>query len=42
VLKRFVEKKYGIQIPDAKATPAAFDSVTKIAQLVERFRTVKA
>jgi acyl carrier protein len=41
-LKRFVEKKYGIQIPDAEATPAAFDSVTKIAQLVERFRTVKA
>jgi len=37
-LKRFVEKKYGIAIPDAEATPAAFDSVTKIAQLVERFR----
>ncbi len=30
-LKRFVEKKYGLQIPDADATPAAFDSVTKIA-----------
>ena len=41
-LKRFVEKKYGIAIPDADATPAAFDSVTKIAQLVERFQKVHA
>jgi len=41
-LKRFVEKKYGIQIPDADATPAAFDSVTKISQLVERFQAVRA
>ena len=41
-LKRFVEKKYAIQIPDADATPAAFDSVTKIAALVERFRKAHA
>jgi len=41
-LKRFVEKKYAIQIPDADATPAAFDSVNKIARLVERFQAVKA
>jgi acyl carrier protein len=41
-LKRFVEKKYAIQIPDADATPAAFDSVTKISELVKRFQTVKA
>ena len=41
-LKRFVEKKYGIQIPDADATPAAFDSVTKIAELVEKFRKAHA
>jgi len=40
-LKRFVEKKYAIQIPDADATPAAFDSVNKIARLVERFRGAK-
>jgi acyl carrier protein len=40
-LKRFVEKKYGIQIPDADATPAAFDWVVKIAQLVERFQAAK-
>ncbi len=37
-LKRFLEKKYGIQIPDADATPAAFDSVNSIAALIERFR----
>jgi acyl carrier protein len=41
-LKRFVEKTYGIQIPDADATPAAFDSVRKIVALVERFRRVSA
>ena len=33
-LKTFLEKKYKIQIPDAKATPEAFDSVNKIAVLV--------
>jgi acyl carrier protein len=37
-LKRFLERKYGIQIPDAEATPAAFDSVNKIADLVTRVR----
>jgi acyl carrier protein len=41
-LKRFVEKKYGIAIPDADATPAAFDSVRKIAELVKRFTQVHA
>ncbi|MEO8053643.1 MAG: acyl carrier protein [Acidobacteriota bacterium] len=40
-LKRFLEKKYAIKIPDGDATPAAFDSVDKIASLVERFTTVK-
>ena len=38
-LKRFLEKKYGIRIPDAEATPAAFDSVNKIAELVARIRS---
>lgn len=33
-LKTFLEKKYKITIPDAKATPEAFDSVSKIASLV--------
>ncbi|MDD5718189.1 MAG: acyl carrier protein [Candidatus Krumholzibacteria bacterium] len=36
-LKRFLEKKYNIQIPDADATPEAFDTVNSIAALVERF-----
>jgi acyl carrier protein len=40
-LKRFLEKKYAIRIPDADASPAAFDSVDKIASLVERFTAVK-
>lgn len=36
-LKRFLEMKYSISIPDEKATPEAFDSVTKIAVLVKEF-----
>ncbi|MHB8095488.1 MAG: acyl carrier protein [Candidatus Aminicenantales bacterium] len=36
-LKRFLENRYGIQIPDEKATPEAFDSVDKIAELVRSF-----
>jgi acyl carrier protein len=38
-LKRFLEKKYAIRIPDEEATPAAFDSVTRIAELVLRIRS---
>ena len=34
-LKRFLEKKYSISIPDEKATPEAFDSVDKICALVK-------
>jgi acyl carrier protein len=37
-LKRFLERKCGIQIPDADATPAAFDTVNSIAALVVRFQ----
>jgi acyl carrier protein len=37
-LKRFLEKRYAIRIPDAEATPAVFDSVRSIARLVERVR----
>ena len=37
-LKVFLEKKYGVQIPDAKASPEAFDSVRKICTLVEEIR----
>ena len=36
-LKRFLENKYKISIPDDKATPEAFDSVNKIVTLVQRF-----
>ncbi len=36
-LKRFLENKYKIQIPDDKATPEAFDSVNKITALVAEF-----
>lgn len=41
-LKRFLERKYDIQIPDAQATPQAFDTVASIAELVVRFKTVTA
>ncbi len=37
-LKRFLEKKYAIRIPDADATPDAFDTVERIAALVTRIR----
>jgi len=37
-LKRFLEKKYNIQIPDTDATPDAFDSVQRIVALVQRFQ----
>jgi acyl carrier protein len=36
-LKRFLETKYGIQIPDAKATPEAFDTVDNIVALMKTF-----
>jgi acyl carrier protein len=36
-LKRFLEKKYKISIPDAKATPEAFDSVDNILELLKEY-----
>jgi acyl carrier protein len=36
-LKRFLENKYKISIPDDKATPEAFDTVNKIVTLVNQF-----
>ena len=36
-LKRFLENKYSITIPDDKATPEAFDTVNKICALVKEF-----
>jgi acyl carrier protein len=38
-LKRFLERKYTIQIPDTQATPQAFDTVNSIADLVRKFTT---
>jgi len=35
-LKRFLEKKYNVSIPDAEATPQAFDTVTSIIALVNK------
>ena len=40
-LKRFLERKYDISIPDADASPKAFDSVTKIAALVTKITDQK-
>ncbi len=39
-LKRFLERKYSIRIPDADATPQAFDTVERIVALVRRFQQV--
>ncbi len=37
-LKRFLENKFDIAIPDADASPEAFDTVDSIAALVVRFK----
>lgn len=36
-LKRFLENRYKISIPDDKATPEAFDTVNKITALVNEY-----
>jgi len=41
-LKRFLERKYDLRIPDAEASPEAFDTVDAIAALVERLSAVRA
>ncbi len=40
-LKRFLERKYAIQIPDAEASPEAFDTVDSIAALVGKFTAAR-
>ncbi len=35
-LKRFLEKKYNISLPDEDATPEAFDTVTSIIAIVQK------
>ncbi len=37
-LKVFIEKRYAIKIPDDEATPFAFDTVRRIADLVSHIR----
>jgi len=36
-LKMYLEKKFKISIPDAKATPQAFDSINNIMALLKDF-----
>ncbi len=35
-LKRFIENKYSIKLPDEEATPEAFDTVNSICRLVNK------
>jgi acyl carrier protein len=35
-LKRFLENKYKITLPDEEATPEAFDTVNSICKLVQK------
>jgi acyl carrier protein len=41
-LKRFLERRCDLKIPDADASPEAFDTVDSIAALVERLSAPKA
>lgn len=36
-LKTFLEKKFNIKIPDEKATPEVFDTVSSIINLLKEF-----
>jgi D-alanine--poly(phosphoribitol) ligase subunit 2 len=40
-LKRFLEKKYAISIPDEEASPEAFKTVTSIIALVNKHTAKK-
>jgi acyl carrier protein len=37
-LKRFLEKKYSVSLPDDEATPQAFDTVSNIIALVNKHK----
>lgn len=39
-LKTFIEKKFQIKIPDEKATPEAFDSVSNILNLLKELEKI--
>ena len=40
-LKRFLERKYAVKIPDAVATPEAFNTVDSIVELVKPFTALE-
>jgi len=40
-LRRFLEEKYDIHIPDSAATPAAFETIERIVDLVRRFQVAQ-
>jgi acyl carrier protein/D-alanine--poly(phosphoribitol) ligase subunit 2 len=40
-LKTFLEKKFDIKLPDADATPEAFDTVASIMQIVNKHIAAK-
>ena len=40
-LKTFLEKKFDITLPDAEATPEAFDTVASIMQIVDKHVAAK-
>ncbi|MFN8179622.1 MAG: acyl carrier protein [bacterium] len=35
-LKTFLERRYGVQLPDDEATPEAFDTVSSVVALVRK------
>ena len=35
-LKMFLERRYGVKLPDDEATPEAFDTVSSVVALVRR------
>ena len=41
-LKAFLERKYGVKVPDDEATPEAFDTVGSIVAIVKRHGEVTA
>jgi acyl carrier protein len=41
-LKRFLEKKFSISLPDEEASPEAFDTVVSIMALVQKHIAKKA
>ena len=41
-LKRFLEKKYSISIPDDQATPETFNTVANIVDVVKRYQKKEA